>query len=365
MAEADPAARLATARLAAALAGRYAIERELGRGGMATVYLAQDLRLGRRVAIKALRPELAVAVGPDRFLREIHVAATLNHPNILPLHDSGEADDVLYYVMPYVEGDRCGSAPPRPAAAHRRSGGDRAAVARRSPRRMGMASCTATSSPTTSCSTATGAAVSDFGIAHALGGTAQETHDHRPHRRDAHYMSPEQIGGSLQIDGRSDIYSLGCVLYEMLVGEPPYGGPSVQVILARHAVERLPSLRTARSTVPPALELVVHRAMAKAPADRYRTQRGSPRRSTKPWPHRMAFPGGRRGCGPHGGRPSRWPARRRWPSWPRHWPGAIARRRRPRAAGSWLRCCRSSVPRVETRPSSGSRVRSRDSSPSG
>ena len=272
MAEADPAARLATARLAAALAGRYAIERELGRGGMATVYLAQDLRLGRRVAIKALRPELAVAVGPDRFLREIHVAATLNHPNILPLHDSGEADDVLYYVMPYVEGESL-------AARLRRDRPLPIDEAVGIARQVALALAAAHGhgivhrdiKPDNILLDGERALVSDFGIAHALGGTAQEKLTTTglivgtPT-----YMSPEQIGGSLQIDGRSDIYSLGCVLYEMLVGEPPYGGPSVQVILARHAVERLPSLRTARSTVPPALELVVHRAMAKAPADRYR-----------------------------------------------------------------------------------------------
>ena len=267
MPAADPAARLASA-----LAGRYAIERELGRGGMATVYLAQDLRLGRRVAIKALRPELAVVVGPDRFLREIHVAATLNHPNILPLHDSGEADDVLYYVMPFVEGESL-------AARLRRDRplpiDEAVAIARQ------VASALAAAhrhgivhrdiKPDNILLDGERALVADFGIAHALGGTAQEKLTTTglivgtPT-----YMSPEQIGGSLQIDGRSDIYSLGCVLYEMLVGEPPYGGPSVQVILARHAAERLPSLRTARSTVPPALELVVHRAMAKAPADRYR-----------------------------------------------------------------------------------------------
>ena len=267
MPTADPAARLA-----AALAGRYTIERELGRGGMATVYLAQDLRLGRRVAIKALRPELAVVVGPDRFLREIHVAATLNHPNILPLHDSGEADDVLYYVMPFVEGESLAARlrRDRPLPIDEAVGIARqVAFALAAAHKHGIVHRDI--KPDNILLDGERALVADFGIAHALGGTAQEKLTTTglivgtPT-----YMSPEQIGGSLQIDGRSDIYSLGCVLYEMLVGEPPYGGPSVQVILARHAAERLPSLRAARSTVPPALELVVHRAMAKAPADRYR-----------------------------------------------------------------------------------------------
>jgi serine/threonine-protein kinase len=262
----------AAARLAEALAGRYVLERELGRGGMATVYLAQDLRLGRRVAIKALRPELAAVVGPDRFLREIHVAATLNHPNILPLHDSGEAGDVLYYVMPFVEGESLAARlrRERPLPIDDAVGIARqVALALAAAHRQGIVHRDI--KPDNILLDGERALVADFGIAHALGGTAQEKLTTTglivgtPT-----YMSPEQIGGSPQIDGRSDIYSLGCVLYEMLVGEPPYGGPSVQVILARHAAERLPSVRTVRSTVPPALELAVHRAMAKAPADRYR-----------------------------------------------------------------------------------------------
>jgi serine/threonine-protein kinase len=267
MPPADPRARLAEV-----LAGRYVIERELGRGGMATVYLAQDLRHGRRVAIKALRPELAMAIGADRFLREIHVAATLSHPNILPLYDSGESEDVFYYVMPFVDGESL-------AARLRRDRplpiDEAAAIARQ----VAFALAAAHErgivhrdiKPDNILLEGERALVADFGIAHALGGAPQDKlTDTGLIVGTPTYMSPEQISGSAQIDGRSDIYSLGCVLYEMLVGEPPYGGPSAQVILARHAVERLPSLTAARPTVPPALELVVHRAMAKAPPDRYR-----------------------------------------------------------------------------------------------
>jgi serine/threonine-protein kinase len=259
-------------RLAEVLSGRYVIERELGRGGMATVYLAQDLRHGRRVAIKALRPELAMAIGADRFLREIHVAATLSHPNILPLYDSGESEDVFYYVMPFVDGESL-------AARLRRDRplpiDEAAAIARQ----VAFALAAAHErgivhrdiKPDNILLEGERALVADFGIAHALGGAPQDKlTDTGLIVGTPTYMSPEQISGSAQIDGRSDIYSLGCVLYEMLVGEPPYGGPSAQVILARHAVERLPSLTAARPTVPPALELVVHRAMAKAPPDRYR-----------------------------------------------------------------------------------------------
>ncbi|HJP57997.1 MAG TPA: serine/threonine-protein kinase, partial [Gemmatimonadales bacterium] len=218
----------AAARLAEALAGRYVVERELGRGGMATVYLAQDLRLGRRVAIKALRPELAAVVGPDRFLREIHVAATLNHPNILPLHDSGEAGDVLYYVMPFVEGESLAARlrRERPLPIDDAVGIARqVALALAAAHRQGIVHRDI--KPDNILLDGERALVADFGIAHALGGTAQEKLTTTglivgtPT-----YMSPEQIGGSPQIDGRSDIYSLGCVLYEMLVGEPPYGGPS-------------------------------------------------------------------------------------------------------------------------------------------
>jgi len=264
---ADPAEQLAEA-----LRGRYTIERELGHGGMATVYLAHDVRHDRRVAIKLLKPELAMAVGADRFLREIHVAAALSHPNILPLYDSGDSGDLFYYVMPFVEGESL-------AGRLRREGPlaieDAVAIARQVALALAYAHehgiVHRDIKPDNILLEGDRALVADFGIAHAISETPQEKLTTTglivgtPT-----YMSPEQIGAVRQIDGRSDIYSLGCVVYEMLVGEPPYGGPSVQVIMARHAAERLPSLTAARSTVPPALQLVVHRAMAKAPADRYR-----------------------------------------------------------------------------------------------
>ncbi len=260
-------------RLQAALADRYVIERELGRGGTATVYLAHDLKHDRAVALKVLRPELAAALGPARFLREIQIAARLTHPHILPLHDSDEAGGFLFYVMPYVEGE---------------SLRDRLTRERQLPledvlqisREVADALSYAHShdvvhrdiKPENILFEAGHAVVSDFGIARAITAAGGEKLTETGFTVGTPgYMSPEQAAGGAELDRRSDVYSLGCVLYEMLVGEPPFTGPSAQAILARQSLEPVPRLRTVRDTVPESLEQVVRKALAKLPADRFAT----------------------------------------------------------------------------------------------
>jgi tRNA A-37 threonylcarbamoyl transferase component Bud32 len=258
---------------------RYAIVRELGRGGMATVYLAEDRKLQRRVAIKLLHPELAAALGSERFLREIEFAARLSHPHILPLHDAGEASGRLFYTMSYVEGEslrhRLEREPQLPvdealrilqAVAGALDAAHRAGVVHRDikPENILLAN-----------DPGGGPAhpmVADFGIARALtvAGSERLTETGLALGTPA-YMSPEQGAASDRLDGRSDIYALGCVAYEMLAGAPPFTGPTAQAILARHAVDPVPPLRTVRSKLPTAVEAAVERALAKVPADRFST----------------------------------------------------------------------------------------------
>jgi len=269
----DPDVANTFAQLQAALADRYALERELGRGGMATVYLAQDLKHHRKVAIKVLKPELAAALGPERFLQEIEIAAGLTHPHILPLYDSGEATGLLYYVMPYVEGetmrnrlDRAGQLPVAEAVQITREVADALSYAHRHDvvhRDI---------KPENILLEAGHAVVSDFGIARAItaaaGGKLTET---GIALGTPGYMSPEQGAASARVDERSDIYSLGCVLYEMLAGEPPYTGPSAQIVIAKRLTDPVPSVRRLRDTIPPAIDGAVSKALAKAPADRFVT----------------------------------------------------------------------------------------------
>jgi serine/threonine-protein kinase len=258
-----------------ALSDRYRVVRELGRGGMAAVYLVEDLKNRRQVALKVLLPELAQTLGAQRFLREIEVAARLTHPNILPLHDSGEAEGLLYYAMPYVEGeslrDRMNREKQLPID-----------EALQITREVADALATAHSrgvihrdiKPENILLEEGHAVVSDFGIARAIGEAGGEklTQTGLAIGTPA-YMSPEQTGGDHDIDGRSDIYSLGCVTYEMLVGEPPVTGPTPQAILARKLSEPTPGIQTVRETVPDAVEEAVLRALAKVPADRFATMR--------------------------------------------------------------------------------------------
>ncbi len=260
-------------RLRSALADRYTIERELGSGGMATVYLAQDRKHHRKVAIKILKPELAAALGPERFLREIEIAAGLTHPHILPLHDSGEADGLLYYVMPFVEGqtlrgrlEREKQLPLEDALAITRDIAEALSYAHS----HGVVHRDV--KPENILFQVGHAVVSDFGIARAItaaaGGNLTET---GIAVGTPAYMSPEQAAGSRELDGRSDIYSLGCVLFEMLAGAPPYAGPTAQAIMARRLTEPVPSLHAVRETVPDAVEQAIGQALARVPADRFAT----------------------------------------------------------------------------------------------
>src|SRR6266849_2232649 len=224
------------ARLRAALTGRYTIERELGRGGMATVYLAQDVKHRRRVAIKVLQPELAAALGRDRFLREIETAARLNHPHILPLHDSGEADGFVYYVMPYVDGE---SLRDRLRPENQLVIEDAVRIASEVASALSHAHSNDVVhrdiKPENILLSGGEAVVADFGIAGAIDAAAgRNLTETGIALGTPGYMSPEQGAARARVDERSDIYSLGCVLYEMLAGEPPFTGPSAESIVRQH-----------------------------------------------------------------------------------------------------------------------------------
>jgi serine/threonine protein kinase/Flp pilus assembly protein TadD len=259
--------------LRTALADRYRIEREVGRGGMATVFLAQDLKHDRRVALKVLHPELAASLGPERFLREIKVAARLNHPHIVPLHDSGQAGDLLYYVMPYVEGE---SLRHRLTRERQLPVDDALQIARNVGAALDYAHRQGVVhrdiKPENVMLHEGEALVTDFGIAKAVTAAANEnlTQTGGTVGTPA-YMSPEQAAGEAELDGRSDIYSLGCMLYEMLAGTAPFTGPTAQAVMAKRFTEPAPSVRTARSMVPEAIEAAVTKALAQVPADRFAT----------------------------------------------------------------------------------------------
>ncbi|HJU73903.1 MAG TPA: protein kinase [Gemmatimonadaceae bacterium] len=263
------------ARLSTALGGRYVIEGEVGEGGMAMVYLARDVRHARPVALKVLKPELGALLGAERFLSEIRVTANLQHPNLLPLFDSGEADGLLFYVMPYVEGESLR----RRIDRERQLPIDEAvriatavAMALDYAHRHGVIHRDL--KPENILLHDGQPLIADFGIALAVSnaggnritqtglslGTPQ-------------YMSPEQATGDRNIDGRSDIYSLGAVLYEMLAGEPPHTGSTSQAIIARVITEKPRSVRASRPNVAPHVESTVARALEKLPADRFATAR--------------------------------------------------------------------------------------------
>src|SRR3989441_8699977 len=261
------------ARLQAALADRYTIERELGRGGMATVYLAQDGKHHRKVAIKILKPELAAALGPERFLREIEIAAGLTHPHILPLHDSGEAGGLLYYVMPFVEGQTLRGRLEREKQLPLE---DALAITRDIAEALGYAHSHSVVhrdiKPENILFQVGHAVVSDFGIARAITAAARgRLTETGIAIGTPGYMSPDQASGSERLDGRSDIYSLACVLYEMLAGDPPYVASSAHAIAARPSMDPVPRLRTVREKVPAAVEQVIGQALAKVPAGRFGT----------------------------------------------------------------------------------------------
>ena len=257
-------------RLDGGLAGRYTVNRALGEGGMAIVFLAHDLRHDRDVALKVLRPEISAEIGAERFLREIKMAARLTHPHILPVYDSGEADGLLFYVMPNMEGrslrehlEREKQLPLEEAVritcevaaaldyAHRNQ------VVHRDIK------------PENILLHEGAALVADFGIGKALSGGVSVTQTGMMVGTPI-YMSPEQASGESDVDGRSDLYNLGCVLYELLTGEPPFTGPTAQAIITKRFISPIPSIRITRD-VPEGVDLAVSRALARAPADRYRT----------------------------------------------------------------------------------------------
>ena len=259
--------------LRTALEGRYTVARLIGEGGMATVYLAQDSRHDRPVAIKVLRPELAASLGADRFLREIKVAAHLQHPNILALYDSGEAAGFLYYVMPFVEGESLRARLDRetqlslPDAIQLTC---EVAEALQFAHQHGIIHRDI--KPENILIQAGHALVADFGIARALSQAgADKLTETGMAIGTPHYMSPEQGLGGNHLDGRSDEYSLACVLYEMLVGQPPFEGPNAMAILARHSMEGVPSLQIVRQSIPDEVEDAIMRALEKTPADRFPT----------------------------------------------------------------------------------------------
>ncbi len=256
-------------RLGGAIAARYRVERELGQGGMAKVFLAHDLKYERAVAVKVLRPDLAAEVGATRFLREIQIAARLHHPHILPLYDSDQADGLVYYVMPYIEGEtlrhrlnREGQLPVADALQIAREVADalnyahNAKVIHRDIK------------PGNILLDSGHALVADFGIARAIG-TGETSAGHIVGTPS--YMSPEQVDGVRELDGRSDIFGLGCVLYEMLVGEAPFRGSTIMSVLANRLSSPTPSARAARELVPEAVDAAVKKAMSTLPADRFAT----------------------------------------------------------------------------------------------
>ena len=259
--------------LTSSLSDRYRIERELGQGGMATVYLAQDLRHDRKVAVKVLRPELAAVIGGERFLAEIKTTANLQHPHILPLHDSGEAGGTVFYVMPFIEGeslrDRLNRERQLPVADAVRVASEVASALDYAHRHHVIHRDI---KPENILLLDGSALVADFGIALAVssagGSRMTET---GMSLGTPYYMSPEQAMGEREITAKSDVYALGATLYEMLVGEPPFTGPSAQAIIARVVTEEPRSLALQRRTIPPHVEAAVLTALSKLPADRFAT----------------------------------------------------------------------------------------------
>ena len=259
------------ARLGDDLARRYCIERELGRGGTAIVLLAEDLKHERKVALKILHPDLALSIGAARFLREIAIAAKLTHPHILPLHDSGEAGGLLYYVMPYVEGE---SLRDRLRREERLSVDQSLQIARQVADALSYAHGRGVVhrdiKPENILLEAGHAVVSDFGIARAMSAAGgDELSETGIILGTPAYMSPEQAVGADDIDGRTDIYSLGCVLFEMLAGTPPFTESSVEKLLRDHLTATVPVLREIRPDVPHSVQVAVERSLSKSPAARF------------------------------------------------------------------------------------------------
>jgi eukaryotic-like serine/threonine-protein kinase len=284
-------------RLRAAVADRYRIEEEIGRGGMASVYLAEDLKHGRKVALKVLLPGgNAQGYEPQRFLREIRIAARLSHPQILPVHDSGECDGLLYFVMPYAGCEslrdqlaREGSLPIDAALRIARA----VAAALGYAHRHGVIHRDI--KPENILLQEGEPVVADFGVATAIsaaGGDNVYVTDRGFAVGTPAYMSPEQASAERDLDGRSDLYSLACVLFEMLTGQPPFAGTGPRATMARHAIEPPPSVRSLRPTVPLAVDLALRRALAKDPGDRFATMADFCDALVTPMPAPVPVPGG-------------------------------------------------------------------------
>src|SRR6266705_6470570 len=264
--------------VAAALADRYRLERPLGQGGMATVHLAQDLKHRRKVAVKVVRPEFATRLGAERFRREIEIAAALNHPHILAVHDSGDAAGLLYYVTPYVEGQSL-----RDLLRHDRQLPleDALRITREVADALDYAHQRGVIhrdiKPENILLQAGHAVVADFGIARVISAVAEGSKRTRstaltqPGEQigTPDYMSPEQALGEPELDGRCDQYALACVLYEMLAGQPPFTGPTMESVLIRHLTVAAPRITDFQPDVPKPVAAALTRAMAKAPADRF------------------------------------------------------------------------------------------------
>ncbi|MGW8267653.1 MAG: serine/threonine-protein kinase, partial [Longimicrobiales bacterium] len=253
------------------LADRYSIEDEVGVGAMGVVYRAQDIRHERRVALKVLRPEIAATIGTDRFLREIRIEAQLNHPHILPVYDSGEVEGLLFCVMPFVEGE---------------SLRDRLDRERQLPCDEALRICREVADalffahardlihrdvkPANILLESGHAVLADFGLAKALSAAGDQGLTRAGFAVGTPaYASPEQAAGDERIDGRSDLYSLGCVLYEMLAGQPPFVGPTADSVVRQHLTQPPPSVRVMRTSVPEAVEEILTRLLEKSPADRF------------------------------------------------------------------------------------------------
>ncbi|MDQ2670767.1 MAG: serine/threonine protein kinase, partial [Gemmatimonadota bacterium] len=251
-------------RLEAALAGRYAIEQQLGRGGMARVYLARQADTGRRVALKVLHPDLA-AGNSARFAREIHLAAQLHHPHILPVLDSGEDGGLLWYAMPYIEGETLRHRLDRegrltPAEAVRIAGQVAAALDYAHEQRIVHRDI----KPENILLENGSALVADFGVARAIGGDATRITATGMTVGTPMYMSPEQALAERELDGRADLYSLGCVTYEMLAGAPPFRGPTPRAVLTQSLRDAMPSVHAIRDEVPLPVDRVLERVLAKS-----------------------------------------------------------------------------------------------------
>jgi len=267
-----PTGVIEISRIRAALADHYQIEHVLGEGGMATVYQAEDLKHHRKVAVKVMRPELAETLGAERFLREVEIAAQLSHPHILPVYDSGATQGILYYVMPVVEGE---SLPARLAREKQLPVEEALRLAREVAEALAYAHehgfVHRDIKPANILISAGHALVADFGIARAMSDDGSGITQTGLAIGTPHYMSPEQASGASDLDGRSDIYALGCVLYEMIAGEPPFTGPTAQAVIARSITEAPRSLTSSREALSPTVDGAVMRALAKTPADRYDT----------------------------------------------------------------------------------------------